>query len=174
MLSNQWTQNTAIAVEATITLDLVTTVIKKLGVNECGRLKVCTDYKMVSDLLALDRIKASQLALEGRVFISKITQIEKECEIEFEHIHVRAKNDNDESGCSHEKILTLEYDNIATEVLLKCTNDAMNDNIKFRVNVSLWHEERHCDMKLIKIIKKIDSLKRLEEHFQDKQGENGG
>ena len=70
-------------------------------------------------MLALDRIKAIQFTLDGGVIISKIIQLEKECNIEFEHVHERTKSDNNESGCSYEKKLTIEYDEIATELLLK-------------------------------------------------------
>ena len=34
LVSNQWTQNTVIATEAITTLDLVTTVVRNIGVNE--------------------------------------------------------------------------------------------------------------------------------------------
>ena len=54
-------------------------------------------------MLTLHVIKASLFALDRRAIISKITQTEKECKIEFECVHVRTKNDNDESGCIHEK-----------------------------------------------------------------------
>ena len=102
--------------------------------------------------------------------ISKIAQIEKEREIEFECAHVRTKNDNDESGHSHEKKLTLECDNIAKEVRLKSYNDVINDNVQFRGNVSLKHEDRHYDKKS-EVIKKLDSSNNLEELLQDKHGE---
>ena len=84
-------------------LDLVTTVVRNTGVNESGKLKACTDCKIVSDLLTFDRIKASQFALNGGAIIIEIAQIEKGCKIEFEYVHVRTKNDNDESGHSYEK-----------------------------------------------------------------------
>ena len=56
---------------------------ENVGVNEYGKLKVRTDCKIVSDVLTLDRIKASRLALEGGAIISRIMQIEKECKIEY-------------------------------------------------------------------------------------------
>ena len=84
-------------------LDLVTTGVKNIGANERGKLKVHADCKIVSDILTLDRTKESKFTLDGGAIISKITQIEKECKIEFEHVHVRTKNDNDESGHGYEK-----------------------------------------------------------------------
>ena len=71
------------------------------------------DCKIVSDMLMLDRTKAIQFALDRGAIISKIIQIEKECEIEFECAHARSKNGNDENGCSHENKLTSECDKIA-------------------------------------------------------------
>ena len=58
---------------------------KNIGANEHGKLKACADCKIVSDMLKLDRIKASQFALDGGVIISKIMKIKRECKIEFEH-----------------------------------------------------------------------------------------
>ena len=53
-------------------LDFVDTVTNNIGANERGNVKVCTYYKIISDILTLDRMKASQLALcRGRI-ISKI------------------------------------------------------------------------------------------------------
>ena len=89
----------------------------------------------------------------------------------MKHVHVRTKNDNDESGHSYEKNLMIECDNIAKEVRLKFTNDAINDNVKFRVTVSLKHKYRCYDRKLSEVIKKIDISKNLEEYLQDKHGE---
>ena len=86
-----------------MTLDLVTTVVKNIGANACGKLTVHAYCEIVSDMLILDGIKANQLSLDGGVIISKNTHVEKECKIEFECIHVRTTNDNDESGHSHEK-----------------------------------------------------------------------
>ena len=63
-------------------------------------------------MLTLHVIKASLFALDRRAIISKITQTEKECKIEFEYVHVRKKNDNDEIGFSHAKKLILECGNI--------------------------------------------------------------
>ena len=100
------------------------------------------DFKIVSDLLTLDIIKASEFVFDGGAIISKITQIEKEYKIEFEHIHVSTTNDNDESGCSYEKKLTLECDNGEKEVRLKRNNDLINDNVQFRRNISLKHKDR--------------------------------
>ena len=42
-------------------------------------MKVFTDCKILNDLLTLDIVKASQLALEGGAITIKIMQIEKEC-----------------------------------------------------------------------------------------------
>ena len=120
-----------------ITLDLVTMVVKNIGVKEHGRLRVHTDCKVVCDLLTLKRIKASKLALDGGSTISKIVEIVLESKMEFEHIHVRTKNDDDESGNSCEKNLALECDPKAKEVRLKCENDKKSDNVRFRGNVCL-------------------------------------
>ena len=54
-------------------------------------------------VIMLDWIKASQYDFDGEAINGKITQIEKECKIEFECIHARTKNDNDESGHRYEK-----------------------------------------------------------------------
>ena len=102
--------------ETTIMLDLVTTVVRNIGANESGKLKVFADFKTTSDMLTLDSIKASQFALDGGGIISKIMQLENECKIEFEYVHVKTSNDNDEIGCSYEKQLVLECDSIANEV----------------------------------------------------------
>ena len=59
LLSNQWIHNTVIAAEAITMLDLVTTVVRNVGVNESGKLKVFTNCKIVRDLLTSERIKAS-------------------------------------------------------------------------------------------------------------------
>ena len=64
------------AVDAIIVLDLVTIVVKNIGANESGKLKVFTDCKIASDVITLDRIKASQFALDGGGIISKISQLE--------------------------------------------------------------------------------------------------
>ena len=93
--------------------------------------------------------------------------------MKFEHVHVRNKNDNDESGNSSEKNLALECYHKEKEVRLKSENDKINDNVRFRGNYCLKHKDRHCDMKSIEVIKKIDIIRDLEEHFQDKNGENG-
>ena len=84
-------------------LDLITTVVRNTGANESGKLKVCTDCKIVSDMLSLERIKASQFSLDGGGISSKIMQLENECKFEFEHVHVKTRNDNNESGHSYEK-----------------------------------------------------------------------
>ena len=153
-----------------IILELVTIVVKNVGVNECGRLKAHADCKIVSDLITLDRIKVNRFALDGGVIISKIMQIEKERKIEFEHVHVRTKSYNAESGHSYEKKLMLECDNIAKEVRLKCNNEVLNNNIQFRGNVSLNHKGRCYDRKISEIIKKLDSSKNLGEYLQDEHG----
>ena len=75
LVSNQWKQNTGLVAEAMTMTDLVIIVVKNTGVNEHGKLKVCADYKIVSDILLLDIIKASQFALDGGAIISKIMQI---------------------------------------------------------------------------------------------------
>ena len=93
-------------------------------------------------------MKASKFALERGAIISKITQIEKECKIEFEHIHVRTKNDNDEIGCSYEKKLTLACDNIAKQVRLKCDANVINDNVQVRGNVRLQDRNTTYDKKI--------------------------
>ena len=51
---------------------------KNVEENEHGRLKVCADCKIVSDLLTLDMVKASQFALDSGVIISKNVQVENE------------------------------------------------------------------------------------------------
>ena len=49
--SNKCTHNEAIASEATIILDLVTTVAKNIWLDDYWMLKVCADFKVVCDLL---------------------------------------------------------------------------------------------------------------------------
>ena len=46
-----------------------------------------------------------------------------------------------------------------------------NDNAQFRGNACLKHNDRHCDRKISNVIEKIDSIRNLEEYFQDKHGE---
>ena len=92
LVSDQWTHDVVIAAEAITTLCLVTTVVRNIGANESGKIKACTDCKIVSYILTLDRTKASQFALDGGGIISKTIQIEKECKIEFEYTHVRTRN----------------------------------------------------------------------------------
>ena len=70
-------QNTVIAAEETITLDLVMIVLKNVGLDDYGMLKVHADCKVVCDLLIAKRSKAIQLALDGGSMISKIIEIEK-------------------------------------------------------------------------------------------------
>ena len=65
-------RNADIATEAIAILDLACAVINNIGANESGKIKVHTDCKIVSDMLISDRIKASQLALDGSGTISKI------------------------------------------------------------------------------------------------------
>ena len=84
---------------------------------------------------------------------------------------MRTKNDNDESGNRYEKNLALECDQIAKEVRLKCENEIINDNIRFRVNICLKNKHSCCDMKISEVIKMIDSVRDVEECFQDKHGE---
>ena len=139
--------------------------------NECGRLKVHTDFKVVCDFLISERIKASQLELHGGSIISKIVEIEKESNVVFEYIHVRTKNDNDESDNSYEKQFVLKCDQKAKEVRLICENEIRNDNVRFRGNFCLKHKHRCCDRKIIEVIKKIHSARNIEEYFQDKHGE---
>ena len=54
---------------------------------------------------------------------------------------------------------------------MKCANDAINDYVKFRGNFRFQHKDRHYDRKLSEAIKNVDSLKKIEEYFQDKNGE---
>ena len=72
VVSNQWKHNTAMAAEALTIFDLVATVVRNLGATKKGKLKVCTDCKVICDVLMLDRIKSSQFALDGGGIISKI------------------------------------------------------------------------------------------------------
>ena len=58
-------------------------------------------------MITIDRTKASRFSLDSGGIISKITQLENECTIDFEHVHVRNKNDDKESGNSYEKELVL-------------------------------------------------------------------
>ena len=83
LVSNEWTHNTVIAAEAITMLCLVKKIVRNVGVNESGKRKACTDCEIVSDMLTLDKIKASPFALDGGEIISKIIQIEKECKIEL-------------------------------------------------------------------------------------------
>ena len=104
LVSNQCAHNTVIAAEAITTLDIVSTLVRNVGVIESGKLTACTDCKIVSDMLTLDRIKTSPFALDRGGIISKIMQIEKECKIKYEHAHERTRNDNDESGNIYDKV----------------------------------------------------------------------
>ena len=115
--------------EAIITLDLATTVVRNIGVNENGKLKAFVDCEMISDMLTLDRTKTSQFALDGRETISTITQVENEREIEFECIHVKTRDDDEERGHGYERNLVLECYSIANETRMKCGDDEIIDNV---------------------------------------------
>ena len=160
------------AAEALIILDLVATVVRNVGAKQRGKFKVYTDCKVTCDVLTLDRIKASQFALDGGGIISKITQLERESYIEFEHMHVKTRKDNEELGYAYEKKLVLEYDSIAKEARAKCSDNKVIDEVKTRGNVSLKHKRKYYDKKISEVIKKIDSEKCITEYFQDKHGEN--
>ena len=113
-------------------------------------------------------MKASQFALDGGEIISKITQLENECKIEFEHVHVKTRNDNDDNGHVHEKQLVLECDTIANEVRIKCVDRETIKNVQVRGNFSLKHKNKHHDKKVSEVTKKIDSSRNAKECFQDK------
>ena len=76
MWSNEWIHSTAIAAEAIIILNLVTTMVQNIGTEEEGLLKVCTDCKVVHESLITERLKASQCALDRGSIISKIVETE--------------------------------------------------------------------------------------------------
>ena len=52
----------AVVTEEIITLDLVTTLVRCIGVNKSGKLQLFAYCKMISDMLKYDRIKTSQFA----------------------------------------------------------------------------------------------------------------
>ena len=70
--SNKWMQNTAVAAEALIILDLVKTVAQNIGKYDDGLLNMHTDCKVVWEMLTADRLKASQCALDRGSSIRKI------------------------------------------------------------------------------------------------------
>ena len=96
-------QNAVVAAEDITTLGIVRTVAKNIGVNECRKLKVHADCKIVSDMLTLDRIKASQFALDRGGIISKIMQLENGSDIEFECAQAKTRNDDEERGHGYER-----------------------------------------------------------------------
>ena len=76
MWSNEWIQNTAIAAESIIVLDLMTMVVQNVGREEERLLKVHTDCEEVHELLITERFKASQCELHRGSIISKIIETE--------------------------------------------------------------------------------------------------
>ena len=69
-------QNTAIAAESIIILDLMTMVVQNVGREEERLLKVHTDCEEVHELLITERFKASQCELHRGSIISKIIETE--------------------------------------------------------------------------------------------------
>ena len=47
-----------------------------------------------------------------------------------------------------------------------------NDSVSFRGNVCLKHLDRHCESKTSEVIKNVDSVRNLEECFQDEHEKN--
>ena len=88
----------------------------------------------------LNKIKASQLALDGGSFISKILQLEKECAVEFEHMHVKTSSEEELIGYDYERKLVLESDRKAKEIREMCQDYEVIDKIKHRVNVSVKYD----------------------------------
>ena len=119
----------------------------------------------------MERLKASQLELDGGSIISNVIETEKNKKVKFEHDHVKTKKDNDERENSYGKNLVLECDYEAKEERLKCKTEHENYNTRFRANVFLKCRNRHCERKISEVIKKIDSIRKVEEYFQDKHGE---
>ena len=74
-------------------------------------------------MLIVERLKASQLELDGGSIISKIIETQKKSKVQFEHIHVRTKKENDERENGYGKNFVLEYDFKAKEERLKCENE---------------------------------------------------
>ena len=91
--------------------------------------------------------------------------------VQFEHVHVKTKQDNEEIENSYGKKLALECDQKTKEERVKFEEDCKNDNIRVRVNTALNHTDINCESKASEVIKKIDSMRKLEEYFQDKYGE---
>ena len=67
----------------------------------------------------------------------------------------------------------LECDQKAKEERVKCEEDYKNDNVRVRENTGLNHRDRCCERKASEVIKKIDIMRKLEEYFKNKYGENG-
>ena len=78
-------QNAAVASEDLIILDLAHTVTQNIGKDYSGSTNMCTDCKIVWQILTVDRLKSNQCALDGGSIISRIFEIESNNKVQFEH-----------------------------------------------------------------------------------------
>ena len=91
--------------------------------------------------------------------------------MQFECVHVKTTKEIEETHTSKGKIIVLKCDLKSKEERVKCEEQHKNERIAVRGNIGLQFRNRLHESRVTKVIKKMDSMKNLEEHVQKKHRE---
>ena len=72
-------------------LDLVQTVAPHVEKYDAWSIKLHADFKVAWKVLTVNRLKASQYALDSSSIISRIIEIKRYNKVQFEYVHFKTK-----------------------------------------------------------------------------------